>query len=116
MKTKRILAIILSCVIIAAGVTVWAIVSRKNKTQEAIDPAETNAPESAAPVDETMEPTSEPVDTTAAPDIQLTDSAEPAETDDPGEDSTQNPDQATLIENGGDIEIIIPDGQGTGGL
>ena len=48
MKTKRILAIILACVIIAAGVTVWAIVSRKNKTQEAIDPAETNAPASAA--------------------------------------------------------------------
>lgn len=109
-NNKSLFAIIAACVCIAvlAAVIVIVITGKNNDTQN--DPVNTVDPQQTSDIggEVNTEPNHTP-DLDATPDPDST--PDPDATPDPTDDSG-----AGLIESGGDIIIVVPTGQGSGGL
>ena len=116
MKNKKtVIWIVLLAVVLAAALLIWK--SCGSKDPQAPD----NRTENAEPADNT-----ENTDNTAPADnaenaensenTENAENAENAENTEPNENGESGEGGASIIEDGGDLVIVIPDDQGSGGL
>lgn len=116
MKNKKtVIWIVLLAVVLAAALLIWK--SCGSKDPEAPD----NRTENAEPADNTEN--TDNTDNTAPADNtentengENTENAENAENTEPNENGESGEGSASIIEDGGDLVIVIPDDQGSGGL
>ena len=100
-KNKTLIWVLVIVLLVAAAAIIWKVTQKNN-------------PEPVTPPTEDVTP-ADPTDTTDPTDP--TDPVEPADPTDPDADEPGSEDEgAGLIEDGGDIVIVIPDDQGSGGL
>ena len=127
-KKNAIITIIAVIGLIAVGFAIWRIVSKPANPNNNADP--TPAPVTEAPAETeipetTAEPSVEPSEliTTYAPENTPAATDEPMESESPetteelDPNETEDPtDDSGLGGVGGEVEIIIPSGQGSGGF